>query len=557
MRALLPPGLPPRTTLFPDVVAGLTAAAVVIPKAMAYATIAGIPIEVGLYTAVIPMIVYALLGTSRPLSVSTTTTIAILTGSELAASAPNGTPAELMAATTMLACLTGAALLVASLLRLGFLAKFISEPVLVGFKAGICLVIVVDQLPKFLGVKIEKGAWIHNVGQVFSHLPDTSRPALTIALVVVAVIVLLEKFLPRSPAPLLAIAAGIGTAHWMGDAAAGVSKVGNIPAGLPPLTMPAWSLAGQLAPAALGIALMSFTETVAAGRAFVARGEPRPSANRELLATGVGNLVGGFFGNMPSGGGTSQTALNRLVGAKTQMAALVTAALAVATLLFLGPAIATLPNPALAAVVIVTSLPLFKVSALREIGRFRWVEFGVAVAAAAGVVLLGTLNGILVAVVLSMVGLLHLSNNPPVYALVRKRGTDVFRPPSAEHPDDESFPGLLIIRVDGRVHFGNVEHVGDSMWPLIHGANPKVLLLDCSGIAGFEYTAFERLDAVEEMLRGMGIELWLAELTPEALAQVQKTALGKRLGRARMHFTVPRAVEAYLARGATAAPPSH
>src|SRR5262245_10832356 len=202
MKALLPAGVPFRETFGRDLLAGLTAAAVVIPKTIAYAAIAGVPIQVGLYAAVVPTLVYAFLGTSRPLSVSTTTTIAILTGAELAVAAPDGSPEKLLAATSMLALLTGAFLAAAGLLRLGFLAKFISEPVLVGFKAGIGLVIVVDQLPKFLGIHIEKGGWFGNLVQSVTHIPDASRPALVIAITAVVLMVLLERFLPKSPAPL-------------------------------------------------------------------------------------------------------------------------------------------------------------------------------------------------------------------------------------------------------------------------------------------------------------------------------------------------------------------
>jgi MFS superfamily sulfate permease-like transporter len=450
----------------------------------------------------------------------------------------------------MLAVLTGAVLIAAGALRLGFLAKFISEPVLVGFKAGVGLVILVDQLPKFLGVKIVKTNWFGNLFQTLSHVPDASRPTLTIALSAVACIVVLELFVKKAPAPLIALAVGTGVASLLGDAASGVSRIGAIPSGLPTLRLPEWSLAAQLAPAAVGIALMSFTETIACGRAFVNRDEPRPAANTELFATGAGSVLCGLFGGMPSGGGASQTSVNRRAGAKTQAAELVTAAVAIGALLFLGPAIASMPNPALAAVVIATSVPLISIPALRSLLKFRMLEFTWALAAMAGVVVLGTLNGILVAVILSMIGLMYLSNNPPVYEMVRKRGTDVFRAKSDEHPEDESFPGLVIIRTDGRVHFGNVEHVGDRMWPLIRAANAKVVLIDCSAIAGFEYTALERLDAAEEQLAGEGVEMWLAALTPEALSQVQRTALGTRLGRDRMHFTVERAVDAYLARGA-------
>jgi high affinity sulfate transporter 1 len=548
MRAFLPPGLPWRTTIRADAVAGLTTAAVVLPKAMAYATIAGLPVQVGLYTAVVPMLVYAFLGTSRSLSVSTTTTIAILTAAELSRAVPDGNAAGLLAAAVTLAALTGVVLAVAGVLRLGFLAKFISDPVLVGFKAGIGLVIVVDQLPKFLGVHIDKGGWFHNLVATLAQLPHLSMPTAMIALLTAALLVGLEHFLPRSPAPLIAIGAAIAVSALMGLQASGVSVVGPIPAGLPDFAIPSIALAQVMWPGALGIALMSFTETIAAGRAFAEKGEPRPEANRELFATGAANVAGGFFGGMPAGGGTSQTAVNRHAGARTQMAGLVTALTGAATLLFLSPVLALMPLAALAAVVIVTSLPLISIASFRAIRRYRILEYTWTVAACLGVVVLGTLNGILVAVALSMVALIYLASHPPVYVMVRKPGTDVFRPVSAEHPEDEKVPGLLIMRTDGRIHFANVEYIGDQMWPHIIAERPRVVLLDCSGIVGFEYTAVMALSDAEERLKEDGMELWLARLSPEALAQVQRTALGDRLGRERMHFTLALAVEAYRRR---------
>lgn len=552
MRALVPAGIPFRESFGKDLAAGLTAAAVVIPKTIAYAAIAGVPIQVGLYAAVVPTIVYAFLGTSRPLSVSTTTTIAILTGAELAVVAPDGNPERLVAATSMLALLTGVCLSLAGLLRLGFLAKFISEPVLVGFKAGIGLVIVVDQLPKVLGVHIDKGGWFHNLLQSVTHIPDASGAALLIAVIAVALMVGFGRFLPKSPAPLLALAAAIGISWLTNAQEKGVATIGAIPGGLPTFHLPEWSLWQQLWPAALGITLMSFTETIAAGRAFAERSEPGPSPNAELLATGAGNIGCGFFGAIPSGGGTSQTAVNRAAGARTQVAGLVTAAVGIATLLFLAPVIAVMPHPGLAAVVIATSLPLISVGSLVRIRRYGRTEFFWSLAAVAGVVFLGTLNGIAAAVVLSLATLAHQANNPPVYTMVRKPGTDAFRPVSKEHPEDESFPGLLILRTEGRVHFGNADHIGEEMLARVREQRPKVLLLDCSGISGFEYTALERLDLAEERLRDDGVELWLAELSPEAFADLQRSDLGKRLGRPRMHFTVAGAVETFVAQGSVA-----
>jgi high affinity sulfate transporter 1 len=529
-----------------DVLAGLTTAAVVIPKAMAYATIAGLPVQIGLYTALVPMVVYVALGTSRVLSVSTTTTLAILTASALGAVVPGADAGRLLTASATLAVLVGAILIVARLLRLGFVANFISEPVLTGFKAGIGLVIVVDQAPKLLGLHYDKAGWFRDVASFFRHLPETEMATLAVGLATLAVVFALEHVAPTSPAPLLGVAGGIAASYFLDLPARHVSVVGHIPGGLPALVRPDVALLDGLWPAAVAMALMSFTETIAAGRAFTAPGEDRPDPNQELVATGAANVVGGLLGAMPGGGGTSQTAVNRKAGARTQVAALVTAAMTLATLLFLAPVMGAIPQATLAAVVIATSVGLISPADFREIRAFRTREFRWALAACAGVVLLGTLKGILVAVILSMLSLLQQANNPPVYVMGRKRGTDVFRPLSDEHPDDETFPGLLILRTEGRVYFGNAQNIGDRLSVLVHEARPRVLLLDCSGIPGFEYTAFKMLAQAETKLRDEGIALWLAALAPEAFQQVQGSPLGTLMGRERMFFTVAQAVDGYL-----------
>jgi sulfate permease, SulP family len=528
-----------------DLVAGLTAAAVVIPKAMAYATIAGLPLQVGLYTAFVPMVVYGLLGTSRALSVSTTTTIAILCAAELGRVAPGGDAAALIAAGATLAILAGAMLFLAAVLRLGFVANFISEPVLTGFKSGIGLVIVVDQVPKLLGVHIHKEGFFRDLAAIAAEIPHVSLATLALAVALFALIFGLERFTPRAPVPLIAIAAAILASALFGLSGAGVATVGAVAGGLPELVRPRLDLALEMWPAAAGIALMSFTETIAAARAFAAPGEPRLEPNRELAALGLANVAGGFFGAMPAGGGTSQTAVNRRAGARTQAAEFVTAATAVATLLFLAPVIALMPQAALAAVVVAYSLELIKPAEFRQIRRVRHAEFRWALIAFAGVVLLGTLKGILVAVMTSLLALAQQAYNPPVYALGRKRGTQVFRPASSEHPDDETWPGLLIVRTEGRLFFANAQRVVEQVRLLVEQAKPSVVVLDCSSVIDMEYTAVKMLTEGEERLRRDGIVLWLAALNPAVLAVVQRSKLAETLGRERMVFNVQAAVEKY------------
>ena len=533
-----------------DILAGLTAAAVVVPKALAYATIAGLPVQVGLYTAAVPMVIYAVLGTSRPLSVSTTTTIAILTGAELGRVATGG-GAELMAASATLAVLVGALLLLASAIRLGFVANFISEPVLTGFKSGIGLVIVIDQIPKLLGIHIDKAGFFRDLLSIVRHVPETSVPTLVLALSMLALIFLVEKFLPHAPAPLIAIGLAIAASGLLGLNQAGVAVIGSVPGGLPGLVRPRVDIMWEMWPAAAGIALMSFTESIAAARAFAAPGEPRLRPNRELLAVGAANIAGGLFGAMPAGGGTTQTAVNRKAGARTQVAALVTAGIAIASLLVLGPVIGLMPQAALAAVVVAYSVDLINPREFRDIRAVRRIEFRWAVIACAGVVMLGTLQGIVVAVIVSLLALAQQAYQPSVHVLGRKRGTDVFRPRSSEHADDESWPGLLIVRIEGRAFFLNAQQIGDRLWPLIDEWKPGTMLLDCRGLIDIEYTALKMLIEAEKRLRRQGVTMWMAALNPEVLKVVQQSALGRTLGRERMFFDVQSAVQQYERVGAT------
>jgi SulP family sulfate permease len=531
----------------PDLVAGATAAAVVIPKGLGYATIAGLPVQVGIYTCLVPMAAYALFGTSRVLSVSTTTTIAILTGAALAQLGASLDPGAQVAALATLALLVGLILLAAGLLRLGFVADFISEPVLVGFKAGIAIVIVVDQLPKLLGLHIQKGSFVHNLGAIVQALPEAHGPTVAVALAMIVILVGFERFVPRAPAPLVAVALGILAMKFLDLGQFGVKGIGAVPTGLPSPTLPDWHLVQTLWPAAAGIALMSFAETTAAARAFVRSDEPGPDPNRELLATGVSNLAGAVLGAMPAGGGTSQTAVNRLAGARSQLAGVVTAAFALATLLLLAPFLAAMPQATLAAVVIVYSVGLIKPVEFKAIRKVRSTEFVWALVALAGVVLLGTLQGILVAMIVSLAALAYQVSNPEVRALARKPGTNVFRPRSGEHPGDLSYPGLLLLRPEGRIFFANAGRVGQKIADLIAEERPKVVALHLRGVFDLEYTALKMWTEGEKRLRDAGVTVWLVGLNPGVLAMVRSSPLGEALGKERMFHNLEQAVAHYQA----------
>ena len=531
-----------------DLVAGLTAAAVVIPQAMAYATIAGLPIQVGLYVALVPMFIYTLLGTSRPLSVSSTSALSMLTAAALFnAVGPVSDPSDYIVPAATLAFLVGLFLVVAALLRLGFLADFISRPVLTGFKAGIGVVIFVGQLSKVLGLSIPSGSVLQTLLSIVTSLDEINWPTVLLSLVTLAILIFLPRFVPRIPAALVAVAAGIAISALLNVSELGIALIGQIPPGLPSFSLPDLSLVSSLWPAALGIALMSFTESIAAARSFRNHGDPMPEANQELFALGLANIGGGFFQAYPAGGGTSQTAVNADAGAKSQIAEMVTVGVVVLTLLFLAPVISLMPAATLGALVLVAAAGLISLDQFQAMAQIRREELVWALIAFAGVIVLGTLAGILFAVLISILTLIAQANRPPVYAMGRKPGTDVFRP-LGDHPDDETFPGLLIARTEGRLFFANVSSVIDKLWPLVNEFEPQVLVLDCDAIPDIEYTALMSLTEFEEQLSEAGVSLWLAALNDTPFHVVERAPLGATLGHERMYLNLEQAVEAYMQR---------
>jgi high affinity sulfate transporter 1 len=527
-----------------DLVAGLTAAAVIIPQAMAYASIAGLPPEIGLYSALTPMLIYALMGTSRTLSYSITSTIGMLTATTLAAVAPGGTREELISAAATLAVLVGALLVLASVLRLGVIANFISTPVLTGFKAGIGVVVFVGQLSKILGISVPKGPIYETIPALLSGLDDLHWMTFILGLVTLAILIFLPRLSPRLSAPLVAVVFGIAVSGLLNLEAQGVKLAGDIPPGFPSLSLPDLSLVQALLPGAVGIALMSFTQSIASARAFQKHGEPEPDANQELLALGLANIGGGLLQAMPSSGGTSQTAVNHGAGAKTQIAEIVTDSLVVVTLLFLAPLISLMPQATLGALVLVAAGGLIKVSEFRKIERVSRRELIWALVAFVGVVLVGTLEGILIAIALSLLILMYQANHPPVYEVGRVPDTQNYRP-MVDHPEYETIPGLLILRAEGRLNFASSPRALEKMRALILARQPQVVILECSAIVDFEYTALQRLANADEKLRQAGINLWLAGLNTVPLGTIQRSPLGKTLGEESIFLNVIEAVQTY------------
>ncbi|MDA0171656.1 SulP family inorganic anion transporter [Solirubrobacter taibaiensis] len=461
-----------------DALAGVTTAAVVIPQSMAYATIAGLPVQVGLYTALVPLLAYALVGTSRALSVTTTSTIAALTGAAVATVPPD----QAMAAATTLAMLAGLLLVAAGVLKLGFLADFISHPVLAGFKAGTGLLIAVGQLGKVLGIEQTGDSFFEKLRSAIQNLGEISWPTAGLAAATIAGLYALKR--TQIPGALVAVGAGIAVgALGLLD----VALTGAVPSGLPTPVAPDLDLIGPLLPAAAGIALMSFVESIAAGRAIAHKGEREPIADRELLALGAANLAGGLFRSLPAGGGLSQTAVND--GAETKRAGLVTAGVTVLTLLFLTSVFADLPQATLGALVLVSAIGLIQIEPLRQIGEIHRRGVLCGLVTLLGVLTLGVLQGVLIGVLASMLLVFHALNHPQIDQL-----------------DDGT------IRIHGPLYFANVQRVKRHVLEL--DPEPR---LDMSAVTGVDVTAALVLVDFAPRMHGLNERTWrvLRHVSPD------------------------------------------
>jgi sulfate permease, SulP family len=490
-----------------DLLAGLTTAAVVVPQAVAYASLAGLPVQVGLYVATMPMVAYALVGTSRPLSVSSTSTISILTAGALVDAGATNDPGRAATTASLLALLVGGMLVAAGLLRLGFLADFISSPVLAGFKAGMGLVIAASQLGKVLGVPVQGESFFAKVWSALAQLGDANPATVGLALGGLAVLLALRRWVTRVPGPLVVVAAGIALVALTDLERRGVALVGPVSGGLPSLELPGLAGAAALLPAAAGIALMSFIESISAARAFAARSDPPVDADRELLALGAANLGAGLFQAYPAGGGTSQTAVNDGAGARTRLAGVVTAGMTVLALTLLAPLLGDLPQAILGAIVLVAALGLVNLAPLRRIRTIRQRDYWLGLVALAGVLAVGVLRGVLEAVLISLLVLLHELNHPRIVA-------------------DERAPGLLAVRPEGRLFFANARRVCDRIAAIAVARRPppRVVLLDLSAVNDLEVTALERLAELAETLHGRGMALWVAAPSQRPLEMLRRAA---------------------------------
>jgi sulfate permease, SulP family len=533
-----------RKWLSADLIAGATAAAVVIPQAMGYATVAGLPVEIGLYTCIFPMLVYALLGGSRRLSFSTTSTIVALSGLALTTAGVEGT-AEAVSTMATLTLMVGLSLFLFRLLRLGWMLEAVSEAVVAGLKFGVGLTIIADQLPKLLGIQGAEGGFFPDMRNALSNIDQAVPATVIISLVTITGLLVLKRWAPRFPGPLLAVALGIALAAFSGIAERGVALIPEVPTGLPLPSIPGLGHLETLLPFALAIALMSYFESVTAARIARKPEDPRLDNDHEYVAVGAATVVGSFFQTVPPAGGFSQTQVNTSAGARTQVSELVTAGLAVVVALFLAPILSDLPEATLGAVVVVAVLGLINFEELGRFWRIDRLELVVAVVTAFFALVFNLLVGTLVGVVMTFYFVLRALNHPHVSELVRLGQSSELFP---ARPGDKPIPGLLVLRVEGGLYTLNVRRVQDEIYRRFEERDPppEVVLLDVGATVDTSITVMDAMLEVEQHLERQGSTLWLASIPERAEEKARRVELwDKWMAAGRIHRSVTEAVIAF------------
>ena len=507
-----------------DVVAGLTTGTVVIPQAMAYATIAGLPVEVGLYTCMLPILAYALLGGSRALSVSTTSTIAVLVATTLAGLSPRGSD-ELLRDAFTLTFLVGLSLLAMRAFRVGSLVENISPATLTGIKVGVGLTVAVSQLPNLLGVPADPdaGGFFANLGDALSKIPDANPTTLAVSVGGIALLLVLRRLVPQVPGPLVVVVGGIALVALTDIEQHGLALIDEVPTGLPTPALPVFGDVFDLLPGALAIAVMAFLETVLVARANRQRSEPQIDTDQELLAIGVAALAGGLTQTLPPAGGFSQSVVNLRSGARSQVAGIVTAVLAVLVALFLAPLLDDLPSAVLAAMVIVAIVELLSPADIVRYARIERAEMWVALIVAGLGLTGGMLLGVAAGVALTLILVVRNLNRSRVRPLYPRAGGGWTPLPSSS--SGTAHPGVLLLHLDGPLYTGNAQATLDDVVERAQEADPsmRTVVLEGSAVQLVSVTMIDTFRAMQDELATDGTTLLLAEFPPETLVAMRRS----------------------------------
>jgi SulP family sulfate permease len=523
-----------RSDLRSDLAAGVTIGAMLVPQAMAYALLAGLPPAVGLYAATVPVLVYALFGTSRQLAVGPVAIVSLLTATALAPVVEEGTDGYLAAA-ALLALMVGVVHLVLGAGRLGYLVNLLSHSVLVGFTAAAAIIIGFSQVKHLLGVSIEGTDHFHEtVAEVISNLGATHGTTLLVGAAALAALVALKRLARRVPGALVVVVGSILAVELFDLEARGVKVVGDIPDSLPSFGLPDLDggLIGSLATTALVITLVGFMESIAVAKVYARRHRYEVEANQELIGLGAANVASGLFGGYPVTGGFSRTAVNDTAGARTPLASIVTAGIVLATIAFLTPLLRSLPNAALGAIIVMAVIGLIDVAEMRHIAKVKRTDLiGLSVAFVATLAL-GIELGILVAVVASMLVVFARMSTPHWAVLGHVEGTTSYRNVD-RFPEASTIGGVRIVRVDAALSFVNANNVKKLLAAHadeVANTEPRALVLDASGINDLDATGAEMLHELIEDLDERGVDLHLTDVKGPVRDVMRRAGIWASLG---------------------------
>jgi len=521
-------------------------AAVAVPIAIAYAQLAGVPPVYGLYASLLPLVAYALLGSSPQLIMAPDGATCALVAAVVAPLAGKD-PAHYVALTSALAIIGGIFCVAAGLGGLGFLTNFLARPILTGYLNGIAIWIISGQIGTLFGLHLEPAGFFRLIWRFLGKVGETHLPTLAVGLATLAVLLLLARFLPKVPGPLAVMVAGIICSAAFGLAGHGVKMLGAIPAGLPVPAIPSLSAGDwqSLVAGAAGLALISYASAMVTARGFAAKNHYKIDSNREFIALGVADIGAGLLQGFPISGADSRTAMNDSVGGKTQVTGLVTALMLALTLLFLTGPLSGLPMPVLAAVLIKAAIGLFDIKGLTTLRRVSHKEFAVCMITLLGVITVGVLQGVLVAVAVAIIMLLAKSSRPNDAVLGRIPGTDTYLD-SAAHPEVELFPGLVIYRFDAGLLFYNADHFKARAWAAIRNAATPVrdLVVDAETMPLLDTTGVAALDELRSEIERQGIGMTIAAAKNDVRNMLHLSGFIARVGPERMFVAIEPAVQA-------------
>jgi SulP family sulfate permease len=540
-----------RRLLRGDILAGIAVTALIVPKDLGYAGIAGVPLQNGLYAAAAGALFYALFCTSRQISTGPSSSLAAVAGGAvLATQVTGGQAAQLVAAITLV---TGALFLLMAVFKLGRIAQFLSKAVVTGFLAGAAVDVVIGELPKLTGTDAEgKSAW-RELGSWLGSLDGTHGTTLLVGLTSLAVILGLRWVAPAVPGALVLVVGGLLASSAFDLGAHGVAVVGEVPRGLPAPQLPDAQVftdhAATIGAAAVALLLIGFSQTAGDARAFAARHHYRIDVDQESVAQGMANVGAGLFQGMPVSTSLSASSLNESAGARTPLASLVTGVLVVLTLLVLAPVFSDLPKPVLAALIIdAVVFGMIDIGELRRLARVKRVDFVIAVLALVGVLSIGVLGGVVLGVALSLGWLVYVTTAPEMPLLGRERRTAGFRELD-EHPADETFPGIVVLRLDGGLFFATADALHERLRGVMERAGPELhaVVLDLGGVDFVDSQGTAKLAELAEACRRDGVVLRIAHVKTGVLRVLEADGVLEELGADRVHVGLNDAVEAQLA----------